>query len=358
MVRVGRAAALVSVGVIVVAGGAGGAVRTGSPLPAPVAADAAPGDVDPEAAGGAVTLAFAGDVHFEGVLATVLRDDPAAVLRGVAPVLSAADVAVVNLETAITERGTPEPKEHTFRAPVTALDALAAGGVDVASMANNHGIDFGPVGLADSLSARAASTDVAVVGIGRDDNDAYGPHVVEVGDRRVAVVAATQVLDRRFVGTWTATAAQPGLASAKEVDRLLAAVRAAGEAADTVVVHLHWGVEKETCPSADQRGLAEVLVAAGADVVVGGHAHRVQGAGRLGPGLVGYGLGNFVFSTRPGAGATSGILVVTVDGGRVLDYRWVPARIVDGVPRLLEGDEAVAAERDWAALRGCTGLDP
>ena len=106
-----------------------------------------------------VTIAFAGDIHFEGVLRNKLAANPATVLAPIAPVLGSADLTVANLETAVTDRGTPAPKEFTFRAPATALTALAAGGIDVASMANNHGLDYGPVGLQDSLAAtaRAAS---------------------------------------------------------------------------------------------------------------------------------------------------------------------------------------------------------
>ena len=125
-----------------------------------------------------------------------------------------------------------------------------------------------------------------------------------------------------------------------------------------MVVFLHWGVELERCPSADQRALAKQLVAAGADVVVGGHAHRLQGAGRLGKALVGYGLGNFVWYSTSELSTQTGVLFVTIDGRRVSDYRWVPARIVDGVPRPLTGAERRREISSWRALRGCTGLKP
>ncbi len=102
-----------------------------------------------------VTMAFAGDVHFEEEIESYL-DDPAG-LAPVARMLSAADLAVVNLETAITSRGVPEPKKYHFRAPATALDALRQAGVDLVSMANNHAVDFGADGLADTLAAKAGS---------------------------------------------------------------------------------------------------------------------------------------------------------------------------------------------------------
>jgi poly-gamma-glutamate capsule biosynthesis protein CapA/YwtB (metallophosphatase superfamily) len=302
-----------------------------------------------------VVLAFGGDVHFEGPLERRLTGDARHALAPIAPVLSSADIAVVNLETAVTTGGTPASKEFTFRAPATAFAALRGAGVDVASLANNHGLDYGLAGLRDSLRA-AKRHRFPVVGIGLDDSQAYRPFRRTVNGQRIAVIGATQVLDDELVTAWTAGRRKPGLASAKDVPRLVRAVRAARATSDTVVVFLHWGVELERCPSSVQRTLARQLVAAGADVVVGSHAHRVQGAGRMGRALVGYGLGNFVWYGTSELSTQTGVLLVTVEARRVLAYRWVPARIVDGVPRPLAGAERGRALADWRSLRSCTGL--
>ncbi len=313
---------------------------------------------DRRGSGQSVTLAFGGDVHFEGQIRSRLLADPSTVLAGVAPILRAADVAVVNLETAVTTRGTrADGKQYAFRAPPSAFDALAAGGVDVASMANNHGLDFGRQGLEDSLDA-AAARDLPVIGIGRSAAEAYRPFTTEVKGQRIAVIGATQVLDDNLRASWTATDTQPGLASAKEVGRLTDAVRAARAEADTVVVFLHWGTEGDTCPNQAQPGLARALAEAGADVIVGGHAHRLQGAGRLGAAFVAYGLGNFVFYSDSGPGTETGVLTVTVTGRDVEGYDWTPARLAGQLPRPLEGATAQRAEAAWDALRPCTGLDP
>ena len=304
-----------------------------------------------------VVLAFAGDVHFEGSLEQRLAGDAARALSPIAPVLRSADIAVVNLETAVTDGGTPTAKEFTFRAPSTAFEALRGAGVDVASMANNHGLDYGVAGLRDSLAA-ARRYRLPVIGIGRDDAQAYRPFRRTVHGERIAVIGATQVLDDELISAWSAGPGKPGLASAKDVPRLVRAVRAARATSDTVVVFLHWGVELQQCPSPDQRALARQLVAAGADVVVGGHAHRVQGAGRMGRALVGYGLGNFVWYGTSELSTETGVLVVTVEGRHVLGYRWVPARIVAGVPHPLTGSDRSREVASWRSLRGCTGLKP
>ncbi len=302
-----------------------------------------------------VVLAFGGDVHFEGVLQAKLEADPSGVLDPIAPVLRQADLAVVNLETAVTNSGAAASKTFVFRTPASAFSALRGGSVDVVSMANNHGMDFGEAGLRDSLAA-AQRYRFAVIGIGLDDRQAYRPFRRTIKGQRIAVIGATHVLDDHLISAWTAGPGKPGLASAKEVPRLLREVRAARRTSDTVVVYLHWGVELEQCPTTDQRTLAKQLVAAGADVVVGGHAHRLLGAGRMGKAFVGYGLGNFVWYGTSELSTQSGVLFVTVNGRRVSDYRWAPARIVDGVPRSLSGAERRHELASWRSLRGCTGL--
>ncbi len=301
--------------------------------------------------GNPVTIAFGGDVHFEGASRSALGG-----FGPIATVLGRADIAMVNLETAVTDRGTPQPKAYNFRAPSSAFRALRSAGVDVVTMANNHGMDYGVAGLRDSLSA-AAAAHFPVVGIGADDAAAFAPYRVIVNGQRIAVIGATQVLDTAFVDSWAAGPGKPGLASAKQEARLLAAVASARANADTVVVYLHWGQERATCPIAAQRDLAPKLVDAGADIVVGSHAHVLLGGGWTGDGAyVDYGLGNFVFYARGGAGAQSGVLQLTVRGRAVTAATFTPAVISGGRPQPLTGAAAANAVASWDRLRSCAGL--
>jgi 2',3'-cyclic-nucleotide 2'-phosphodiesterase (5'-nucleotidase family) len=323
-------------------------IAPSSPVPAPTAS----------ARPHTITLAFAGDVHFEGEDAERLAADPATAMGPIADTLKRADLAMVNLETAITTRGTPAVKAYTFRAPATAFTALRTAGVDIVTMANNHGEDYGPVGLQDTLAAAAAAS-FPVVGIGQTEDAAFAPYVATIKGQRVAVIGATQVLDAQLMYAWSARGDHPGLASAYNVPRLLQAVQAARASADLVVVYLHWGHELATCPIGPQRDIARQLVAAGADIVVGSHAHVQLGAGRLGSAYVDYGLGNFVFYAHGGGAITrSGVLLLTVSGRTVTGQRWVPAQIEGGIPVPLTGPAATDRIEQWNGLRGCTGLDP
>ena len=307
-----------------------------TPAPAPTVTPGSPGAVP-----GGLTIAFGGDIHFEGRVGRLLDgDDGLSELRAT---LGAADLAVVNLETAITDRGVPQPKIYHFRTTPKALTTLASAGVDVVSMANNHSVDFGPDGLVDTLAARDASP-VPVVGIGRNAADAFAPAVVTVRGLRVAVIASTQINDYT-VNTFPATATAPGVAGNLRNDRLLQAVKAARATSDVLVVFLHWGTDYTTCPDRAQVATATAMAAAGADVVVGSHAHRIQGSGWLGSTFVGYGLGNFVWlNTRGEADTRSGVLTVTVDEAAVRARAALP-------PNQWATQKAVVVAQDYAPMR-------
>lgn len=328
-----------------------GPVPATAPAGAPSRTAAAPTTSPPATT---ITLAFAGDVHFEGRVGTLLDADPATVLGPVAGVLGGADLAMVNLETSVTRRGTAEPKEFTFRAPPAAFTALRLAGVDVATMANNHAADFGPVGMQDTLAAIATSR-FPTVGIGRDAGQAYAPYLGTVRGHRVAVLAASQIRDRTLAA-WAAGAGSPGIASAYD-DRLVAAVAAARRTAEIVVVYLHWGVEGESCPTGEMRALAGRLAAAGADAVVGTHAHLLLGGGYLGRTYVGYGLGNFLWWRDNAFSNDTGVLRLTFRGRQVVAADLVPARIdARGVPVPSTGAAASRITAKFAGLRGCTRL--
>ncbi len=119
-----------------------GSGTDGRPLAASTRDALAPATAAPATAGShePVTIAFAGDVHFAGQLASRLSD-PGVAMGPLTARLAEADLSIVNLETAVTLRGAPQPKQFTFRAAPVVFRALVSAGIDVATMANNHGMD-------------------------------------------------------------------------------------------------------------------------------------------------------------------------------------------------------------------------
>lgn len=362
------AAVLVALGLALQACSAPAADESGGPTEPVGTVGSAEGDAGTTAEPEPITVALAGDVHFEDELARRL-DRERGTLGPMRSALADADVAMVNLETALTTVDRPAAKEledpsvrYWFRTPPRTLDLLGRSGVDVVSVANNHGADHGRAGLREALASDGRG-DVAVIGAGRDAAAAYEPHRVEVRGTSVAFLAADASPRESASPVWDATEGGRGgglgLATARGegADRLVEAVRAADEAGDVVVVYLHWGEEGQVAPTAAQRRTAARLARAGADVVVGAHSHVLQGAGLLDGAYVSYGLGNFVWYN--GRRTETGVLTLELDpGGAVLDDSWTPARIppAGGVPEPLAGRQAAAAEVQWRRLRQGTGL--
>ncbi|MBE0695515.1 MAG: CapA family protein [Anaerolineaceae bacterium] len=223
------------------------------------------------------------------------------------PWLRAADLAFANLECALTTRQ-PLPGENNsipvpYRliAPPSAALALDRAGIDIVSLANNHTLDAGPAGLADIVQALNTSG-IASVGAGIDSSAASSPFVREIRGLKVAFLA--------FNAIPSPDPLQPGWTVAQwQPEPALAAVRRARIMADVLIVSLHWGYEYETRASSTQVALAQALIAAGADLVIGHHPHvtqelLLQERAVGSSGLAALSLGNFVFdqdSTGPAA---------------------------------------------------------
>jgi poly-gamma-glutamate capsule biosynthesis protein CapA/YwtB (metallophosphatase superfamily) len=305
-----------------------------------------------------ITLTFAGDVHFQDRVNTLL-DQPATAFGASAAELAEGDLTMVNLETAITEGGTAERKRYLFRARAAAVPAMKTAGIDVVSLANNHSMDYGRQGLADTMAV-AREGGLGTVGAGKDATEAYAPWRQVIKGVRVSVLAFSQVDD--LADEWAARPGQPGMAMAFDTDRALAAVRAARASSDLVVVLPHWGTEGDRCPNPRQRDFAAALVTAGADVIVGAHAHVLQGAGSAGEAYIAYGMGNFLWYSsglHQPFSARSGVLHLTVRDRKVIRQDFVPTVVSGtGQPALVTGWQSVLARQNFDGLRRCAGLSP
>jgi poly-gamma-glutamate capsule biosynthesis protein CapA/YwtB (metallophosphatase superfamily) len=308
--------------------------------------------------GKTITLGFGGDVHFAGDVGTSLAEKPATALgTGVPTLFDGTQLKLVNLETAVTNGTCPEPqsKPYIFDAPASAVTALKSATVTVATEANDHGMDCGAEGLSQNLTI-ATQNNFPIIGIGNTAAQAFAPYRVTIDGQRVAIIAATQVIADNLINTWTASATQPGVASAIDPTELVREVQQVRRTADTVIVYVHWGTETQACPSPQQEPLAQELVKAGADIVIGSGAHVLLGGGYLGKAFVDYGLGNLAFYDDTAPETDSGTLVLTAQGRRITSAVWRPATILDGVPQPLTGTPATAAVQSWNAARSCTDL--
>jgi hypothetical protein len=229
--------------------------------------------------------------------------------------LRGADLALGNLECAIAQEGSsPEPttqvpgenssqQPYHLVAPPGSASLLREAGFDLLGLANNHALDRGLAGLADTAKLLEAAG-LTPFGAGPDLPSAYRPVVRAVGGLRLAFLAFNAVPSPRAVD-WTGEVRQaeqlvPWTLAGWEREQALAAVRSARQEADAVIISVHWGYEYETRIDPLQRDMAAALVEAGADMVLGHHPHVVQGVERMhrpdgSEAFIAYSLGNFLF---------------------------------------------------------------
>ncbi len=308
--------------------------------------------------GKTVTLGFGGDVHFAGAVGERLASNPTTALGSTVPQLFAnTQLSMVNLETAVTNGVCPEPqsKPYIFDAPASAITALKAAGIGVATEANDHGEDCGPQGLSQNLTI-ASQAKYPIIGIGNNAAQAFTPYRVTLNGQRIAIISATQVIASNLISGWTATSTQSGLASAIDPTALVREVQQVRKSADTVIVYVHWGTETQACPNPQQGPLAQQLVKAGADIVIGTNAHVLLGAGYMGSAYVDYGLGNFAFYDDTAPETDSGSLIITAVGRHITGVAFRPATILNGLPQPLTGAPAQTALQSWNSARSCTNL--
>jgi poly-gamma-glutamate capsule biosynthesis protein CapA/YwtB (metallophosphatase superfamily) len=241
------------------------------------------------------------------------------------------DLTVINLECPATDIRSPIPKTFNFRCDPAALAVAERYGVDVANQSNNHAYDQGPNGLLDSLrNIREAG--LVPVGAGANQDAALEPALLDVEGWKVAVLGFDEVLDPLDE---VAGPDKPGTAAGHDFALMVRAVRAAAAGSDLVVVMIHWGVELDAAPRAYQVWEGHKLIDAGADVIFGGHSHRLQLLSMYHGRPIFWSLGNFVWPHFSVGGSTTAVAEVTVGPEGRFQARMLPAYIVsDGHPVL------------------------
>jgi poly-gamma-glutamate synthesis protein (capsule biosynthesis protein) len=277
-----------------------------------------------------------------GVGRRIVRDGPQVPFAAVADYLGQADLVIGNLECSLSRNGAPWPKKLLhFGAPAQAAEALAVGGIDAVSNANNHALDFGPDAFVDTLGL-LDDQGVGHFGGGANRSAAHAPLVLERNGLRIALLAyVTPFWGPVHFTTkaWEAGPGSTGVAIAR-ADDIAADVAAARELADVVVVSIHSDGEYRHMPKRSQRRMADAAIGAGAALVVGAGPHVLQGYRSGDHTLIAYSLGNFVFPGYTGLAKDSAILDVTLSAEGVESFDWLPVVIRQALPYPATGADA------------------
>ena len=330
-------------------------VATPQPLVSPAAPEATP--LQPVTAMPLKVIAV-GDMMLDGTARPVLQangyDYPFAEVR---KFFDGAHIVIGNLEGPLTTRGAPEQdKTYVFRSPPDKVgQALRNAGFTAVSLANNHTLDFGAEGLAQTIEALDA-VGIAHIGAGPNLKDARKPVFVETAGTRVALLAYSLTLPEHFY----AEANKPGTAFGHEA-HLRADVASARKQADIVLVSFHWGQEGKTTLREYQTRLGHVAIDSGAAAVFGHHPHILQGIEHYKDGVILYSLGNFTFGSYSKDAQVSAVAELTFDGPHVAALRLYPINVnnfeVEFQPKPLTGENAARVIEELRTLSAALKTD-
>ena len=305
------------------------------------------------------TLAAVGDIMLGRRVGDRHRGDPGAPLMPLARRLAAAEITVGNFESTLSADGSPTQGGDSFAASPRVTTGLRMAGFDLMSLANNHVGDYGDRALRQTLS-RFDSSGIMTVGAGRNLTAARRPVILERDGVRIGFLAVDSIGETPAATTTRAGSnrlnmpPRTGPLNRSQLQRISSDIRALSRRVDVAVVLTHWGTQYTHRPESSQRVAARAFADAGADLVIGGHPHWVQGLEMAGSAVVVHSLGNFIFDMDFQTKTREGIfLEIVLWDGAVKAVEPVPYLIDNAfTPRLIKGDRAQSILSDvWRSSR-------
>ena len=263
--------------------------------------------------GGVIRLGFCGDIMFadgQTVMNNYInsgKDASALVSADLLSIMKNCDVLMANNEFTVSSRGTKQNKSFTFRGAPENLNIYHEIGVDFVSAANNHVYDYGLEAFLDTIDA-LEEYGVDSAGAGRNIKEASEPFIYVINGRKIAVLCGSRAEKNRK--TPTAGEDSPGIFGMYDDADMIDAVKKADGECDLVIILAHWG--KEFSPTVEDviREQGRRYIDAGADLIIGAHAHRLQGMEFYKDGFIAYNLGNFLFADP---GIKTGMLQIDIN---------------------------------------------
>ena len=239
-------------------------------------------------------------------------------------VISGADIAMANFENPAPDRFTWHKSKTVFTADPTLIDGLVKAGIDYVGIANNHIGDAGNNGILQTI-ANLKKRGLKYSGAGKDLAAAQRPAILDANGTKVAILAYDAIAPG-----YHAARGEPG-SSKLTIKAVQAGVKAARKAgAKVVIVFPHWGTEYRYSPFQNQQRLARQIIDAGADMIIGNHAHYAAAVEVYKGKPIWYALGNFVFDQTWSEPTMEGIsLELTFQGAELQQIRMRPHIILD-----------------------------
>ena len=287
-----------------------------------------------------VNLSFVGDVSLADNFEIIPKYDERGegiygiLSEEVVNIMNDADIMVANNEFTISDRGEPMlNKYYTFRANTNRVGIYNEMGVDLVTLANNHVYDFGEDAFLDTLDT-LTNNDIPYVGAGRNIEEASRPYYFIANGYKIAFVNATRA--EKFILTPEATDTTGGVLRAYDPTRFKEAIKTVKENSDFVIALIHWGKEDSHELEQVQIDTGKEYIDAGADILIGTHAHTLQGIEFYNDKPIIYNIGDFIFNRES---KDTGILNVKIDNQGNFTYSFTPCYQHEEKTSLLSGED-------------------
>ena len=279
------------------------------------------------------TIVMTGDILLDRGVRQVIdhRGVDALFSRSIDSLFREADVVVGNLECPATKIESPVQKRFIFRAEPEWLYALKRHGITHLNLANNHSIDQGRDGLADTWK-NIALAGMTPVGAGTTMEQAAQPVLLTKSPRNVWLIASL----RLALENWAYLDNRPTV-SQEPFEKLLSRIKQLRKSDPTavIIVSLHWGGEHTLKPVPSQRIDAHILIDAGADLLVCHHTHTMQTVEEYHGRMIYYSIGNFIFDQQKPMNTKACVVNLQV-GKDSIAVETVPIEIRRCAPRVID----------------------
>lgn len=286
------------------------------------------------------TLSFIGDVSLADNWYIMPKyDERSQKIHGilspeVVNTLKSADIGVANNEFTISDRGAKMPKKYyTFRGSPTRLSIYEEMGINLLTLANNHIYDFGEIAFNDSIDA-LNQYNIPYIGAGKNIEEAKAPFYYIVNGYKIAFVNATRA--EKFILTPEATSTTGGVLRCYDPTTFINVISEAKKQSDFVIALIHWGKEDSSQLEQVQIDTSKQYIDAGADLIVGTHAHTLQGIDFYNSKAIIYNLGDFIFNNET---KDTAIFTLKIDDDGNFKYYFIPCLEKEEYTSLLTGTE-------------------
>ena len=297
-------------------------------------------ELTPKQSSKEVTLSFVGDVSLADDWYIMPKYDERGkkvygiLSESVVDIMTSSDIMVANNEFTISNRGAKMPKKYyTFRASPERLSIYEEMGVNLVTLANNHIYDYGEIAFYDALDA-LEEYNIPYIGAGRNIDDAKLPFYYIINGYKIGFVNATRA--EKFILTPEAKENSGGVLRCYDPTTFISVIEETKKNSDFVIALVHWGKEDSSELEQVQLETAPKYIDAGADLIVGTHAHTLQGIDFYNNKAIVYNIGDFIFNHET---KDTGIFQLKIDNEGNFKYYFLPCYQKDKYTSLLTGDE-------------------